>query len=509
MLLMGCAAQAQLHDSISVTKNTYYQNSYSDLELNPLFSSGLKLNNFTQTQVDYQTKQLNFKRVQTAEKINNYRFSSRGVYNYDSKTRVFGSFDFVKQEEEGLGFNFSSQRTEDQMVLAPNYFYAPKKGNWDNQYYNIKGGFAYTFDNNISIGAVINYKNGKNYRKIDPRPQITQHKIGGVGFIGYKFRNHSLILNGGLERERETSDITYVDKYQNAPVYEETYTKFSTGYGRILFNPSYTKYLQQGLDKKSGIGYQYQDKKQLFNVSYAYSHYLNDFYVKDGNSEVFFDSKNIAYKYRILSHEVVGSYKYDGEQLDLKADLGFKTSQTDNFSVIENGQNYRGTTDQLTFNAGVIKNRGDKTLYAIEMGAVYSENKFIDLLAYANKSVNYLDVHASVNADVLHNAKNKINIKLVLSNYVALKENLIFSSTTSNTTFAERVIFQDHAFDVTTKMAASAHVNYDVKLNKNKNLRLFADYQTLMATGHQYETYYKDLNTKVNQNINFGIAIIY
>ncbi|MBN9285436.1 MULTISPECIES: DUF6850 family outer membrane beta-barrel protein [unclassified Flavobacterium] len=510
ILLVSCAANAQLTDSLSVQQNLFYNDVQQHFWKNPLFYTTQHLNDFTLTQIDFSQKNLNLKRVQTADRTTQYSFSTQGIYNVKPRLRLFGGFTFNKIAEKGLGYNFSTQRTENQNVLSPNYFFAPKKGDWDIQNYNLDGGFAYQFDSNILLGAKAFYKNGKSYRTIDPRPEIQQSNYGGELQTGYNFNNNSLFVSAGIAKKTETSNITYVNDAQNAPAYPETFTRFASGYGRIIFNSSYNRYIFNTIDKNFGFGYQYQNSRNKVSATYKYNKSLESFYRKNARGYVYIDDELKMYMYRVIAHTGELNYFYDGEKVDYKAAFGYERQKGDNFSVIENGQNYRMNLDIFTFSNGVIKKDKDRVVYAFELGANYIKHKYIDLLGNTDKLLNTLEIQTSFNKDILAKEKNKINLSVGVKYYMALDEKLVFIPiSSSNTSFADNVIRPDQAFDATSKLQSNIMAQYFYSLSKTKKLRIFANYNTLVALGDQYKTYTTDFNTTESSYFNGGISIIY
>lgn len=509
MLLVSFASKAQLADSLFLKENSFYNSLNEQLWKSPLFFTNQQFSDYTQTDISFNQKELNFKRVQTAAKTTSYNFSTDGIYNVNSRLKIFGDFKVNRIKEKDLGYNFTSQRTESQNVLNPNYFYAPKKGDWEIQKYALKGGLSYQFENNILLGITSFYDNGKYFRKTDPRPEIEASNYGAKLHAGYAYKKHRLILNGGMSQKTEKNSIIYVDDSQNAPVYPETFTRFSNGYGRVVFNSSYTNHIFRTVDENYGAGYQFQNKKNTFSIDYSYSKSMENFYGRNANGKVFINKDNIQHKYRVTSTEVNANYFFDGTEIDYKLGFTFNQNQGDNFSVAEQGQNFRMNLDKIGFNSGVIKKDADKVLYSFEFGANYAQHKYVDLLGTTNKLLDALEIQGSFNKDLFFNVKNKLNIEVSANYYKALDEKLLYNPTASNTNFADNVIFPDHGFDVTSKLFSGLKAQYSLKLPKDKTLRFFGSYTTLVALDKKYLSYVENFDTKESSYFNAGIAIIY
>ena len=508
-IFFSCAVKAQLKDTMHIHQNSFHESVYQQLTQNPIFFINWNLKDFTQTQLAFQKKELNFKRVQTAEQITDFTFSTKGIYNIKPKLRLLGNAEFIKSYEKGLGYNFSSERTENQNVLSPNYFFAPKKGDWEHQHYFLQGGASYAVTSNWLMSGTAFYKNSRSFRIIDPRPQIALSDYGAKINVGYKIRQHTLTAGTFANIENESGSIIYVDDTQNAPVYTETFTQFSSGYGRVVFNNSYNNYIFRTFNRGFKTGYQFQNNQTTLNVLYSYRKSMEDMYGKDANGNTYLDDNLIRFKYRIIEHQSQLNYFFDGVSLDYKLILNYNKQQGDNFSVAENGQNYRMTSDKIQLLSGVLKKDSKQfTFYALELGLNYQQQQIIDLLGSTNKKIHTLDVLVSSNKDFKLKRQQLINLALSFNYYQALDESLQLVATTTNTSFTDNVIRPDHAFDATSKLNSKIALNYFIPLQKSKTLRIFATANYLNALGDDYRKYFP-IENKMNNSFTTGIALVY
>ena len=507
-IFFSCAVKAQLKDTMHIHQNIFHESVYDQLSQNPIFFTNWNIKDFTQTQLAFQKKELNFKRVQTANQITDFTFSTKGIYNVKPKLRLLGNVDFTKAYEKGLGYNFSTERTENQNVLSPNYFFAPKKGDWEHQHYFLQGGASYAATSNWLMSGIAFYKNSRSFRSIDPRPQIALSDYGAEITLGYKIKKHTLTAGTFANIENETGSVIYVDDTQNAPVYTDTFTQFSSGYGRVVFNNSYNSFIYRTINKGFRLGYQYQFDKHQFVATYGYNKSMENSYGKDANGYTYIAEDLVRFKYRIIEHNAKINYYFDGDAKDYKVDVAFSSKQGDNFSVAENGQNYRMTIDKVQLQTGRIKKLSDATNFAIEVGTAFTQHRYIDLLGSTNKKLNTLEVNASANKDFSINSKSNLNIGLAFSHYTALDEDLKLIATTTNTSFTDNVIIPDHAYDVTSKLQSKITLNYTISLPKSKQLRIFATSQFLDALDSKHEAFYP-ISTSTSTQFNAGIAILY
>ncbi|MDN6310839.1 MAG: hypothetical protein L0J60_09200 [Psychroflexus sp.] len=509
IFLSSWLTQAQLKDSLDLTEKSYHDNFLERLENQPLLYTKDLLKNVTQTSLSLESKKLNFKRVQTPEESIIYQFKTEGFFSLSEKLKVFGRFNFDKIEEKQMGFNSTLERTESQAVLTPNYFYAPQKGDWDNQIFDMMGGASYLINNHWSVGGVIHYKNHKAYRDIDPRPDLQLADYSAKVHLGYSFKKHQFIANAGLGSASTTASIIYVDDTQNAPVYKETFTKFSSGYGRVVFNSSYRRFLERERPQTAGLAYSYQYNRSRVSLDYNYLKSIKNSYNRDANKRVYFDEKLIAYKYRSIEHLTKLNFDYDGEKVDYFLQLNYQQQTGDNYSVIDQGQNYKQNIQVIGFNSAILQQENNKMLWQARFSASYLDSDYTDLLGFTKKEISALKLRGEFGKDIWTNSKNKINFTVSAEAYIPVQENLITTQVTSDTSFTDRVITPDHAFDSTSKLRAGAEVNYTLKLPLQKSLRFFVTYQNLSALGHEYQNYAPQLNTSSSHFTNFGLRLFY
>ena len=104
-------------------------------------------------------------RLQTPEKDTNLRLSSMGVYA-SSRWRLYGEFAYDRQFADSVGWLLS----ETPRLGMPYYFASPRKGNWLNETYQLKGAANYRLSHLFDLGAALQIRYHKGARSNDPRP---------------------------------------------------------------------------------------------------------------------------------------------------------------------------------------------------------------------------------------------------------------------------------------------------------------------------------------------------
>ena len=104
-------------------------------------------------------------RLQIPEKDTNLRLSSMGVYT-SKRWRLYGEFAYNRQFADSVGWLLS----ETPRLGMPYYFASPRKGNWLNETYQLKGAANYRLSHLFDLGAALQIRYHKGARSNDPRP---------------------------------------------------------------------------------------------------------------------------------------------------------------------------------------------------------------------------------------------------------------------------------------------------------------------------------------------------
>src|SRR5690606_8319053 len=245
-ILLGWEMFSQSNDSIYIPKKIA-TDIFKELQwLSPIHAQRLPIANYTISGVDLQFVNQNIKRVQTADKTQNYQFITEGVYRINEKIKVFGDSSFNKQIEKGIAYNLSSQRTQNQFLLSPNYYYSRAKGAWDNQFYQFTGGGSDAITRNLFLGL-----------RVDYQILLMARHIASLSFSQRIFK--------------EENQIYYENKTLNTARDPEYYIRFSSGYGFNIYNENFSVYLNKLTSNKVGLDYSYSNSNHFFSLHYFYT----------------------------------------------------------------------------------------------------------------------------------------------------------------------------------------------------------------------------------------------
>ncbi|MBB4805690.1 hypothetical protein HNP38_000962 [Chryseobacterium defluvii] len=506
-LSFGCVS-AQLNDSIFIPANQIYYQQLNRIWDNPIQFSHQKFSDFTETELSAVVKDLNMKRVQTAESSNEFAFNTQGIFNISEKLRLLGSFDYQFVTEKNMGYNLTTGRTEDQFVLNPNYLFVPKKANWETQNYHVKGGVSYNIWKGLDLGAVVDYRNQSSYRKSDPRPEISTADYSGKIFAGYHVGKHQLSVFGGLGRKTETNDIMAVNEAVNAPANPEYFVRFSNGYGRLVYFPSYSDFSYRTIDRNFGGGYAFESNRNFFNINFSYSKAMQTLFGKDANSVTYFEESLEKMKYRLVNYKTDANYWYKGEKMDFMSNVNFQSITGDNYNISEFGQNYRMTLDRLAFANHFLLRDQQKIKLGVTLEGIYNDFSAIDLLGVTYKYVKGMNLNLKFNKDIFYRDSQKVNLELGAVSYFPLSESLTYNAASSNTLLFDNVIKNDHEFDSTSQLGPHFGLQFYQKVTAKADLKIFTNFATLFPLNSSLEQN-TDYNGNPNLYFNAGISLFY
>ena len=117
------------------------------------------------TAVTFNHERGSLARLQTPETESNVRLNSMGLYAV-KRWRLYGEFDYRRQMADSVAWLLS----ETPRNGMPYYFASPRKGNWNNETYQLKGAACYHLSRLFDIGAALKITYHKGARSNDPRP---------------------------------------------------------------------------------------------------------------------------------------------------------------------------------------------------------------------------------------------------------------------------------------------------------------------------------------------------
>lgn len=509
LLLFSFAFSVNAQDTIKV-QNHLIDNQIKNQIFNyPIAYTSPNIKDFTFTEVSYENQQNKFARKQIAEEINTYQFLAQGYFTTKSKWKLFGNLAIKKMLEKNLGWVLSDDRAEEQGVITPHYFFVPRKANWDNQVYNLSGGFSKDITNHVSIAVKANYGAEKYSRVLDPRAQITNRKLGGEAQIGYQIsENHKAFILGAYAENKKDFNFSYSNNNLNAEAYPDTYLRFNAGYGRIL---NYFKSIEQGrsylykdLIDKIGLGYTFSNKKTILTALYYKQNSNNIFYPSLYELK---ETERLKLKTASNHAEIFGMYKWNKKEI--QSTLQFDQSDAKNFDKQSNGYNYTNSLHKINWTTSISKKTNSKIDYLFGLNLLYQQNEYNDVLATTHIELNSLNTGIYASKDFAFN-KSKLNTTVNFNMYFPLPSKLEYYDTSGGTNirFFDEVILHDYAVSTTNYFAPALRLQYSYPTKNNKTVVFFTNLKEKIALKKQTD-YPVSITTNTTYWVQMGVQLNY
>ena len=146
-------------------------------------------------------------RLQTPEKDTNLRLSSMGVYT-SNRWRLYGEFAYNRQFADSVGWLLS----ETPRLGMPYYFASPRKGNWLNETYQLKGAANYRLSRLLDLGAALQIRYHKGARSNDPRPSTESFYSRYHLNVGLNLAPVHISMAAGMVYGTSDNNLIYVNE---------------------------------------------------------------------------------------------------------------------------------------------------------------------------------------------------------------------------------------------------------------------------------------------------------
>jgi hypothetical protein len=508
LLLFSFVFSVNAQDTIKVQNHIIDDQIKDQIFRYPIIYTTPNIKDFTFTEVSYEHQQNEFARKQIANEINTYQFSAQGYFTTKSKWKFFGDLSIKKILEKNLGWVLSDDRAEEHEVIAPHYFYVPRKANWDNQAYVLSGGFSKDITHHLSVAVKANYGTEKYSRTLDARSQIIKRNLGGELQIGYQIlQNHKAFILGSYAENQKDFDYTYNNLNLNYEAYPETYLRFNAGYGRVLnyFKNTESGYLYQDLIDKIGLGYTFTGKNSILTVLYYTQNSNNVFYTSSLDLP---ENERMKIKTKSNHAELFAFHKWNN--IEIQSTLQFDQSDARNFDKQSNGYNYTNSLNKINWTTSFSKKTGSKIDYLFGLNVLYQQNEYHDILATAHIELNSLNTGIYTSKDFAFK-KSKLNATASFNMYFPLsssKLNYYDTSGGTNARFFDEVIIYDYAVNTTNYFAPAIRLEYSYPVKNNKTVVFFTNLKEKIALKKQTD-YPVSINTNNTYWVQMGVQLNY
>ena len=332
----------------------------------PLNFQYYTLKNYTASSLYFELEDGDYKDGRTPETIYNFGLATQGIYKNKKNLLFFGDISIAKTFYKNLKWNLSYQLPERGIMNDPHYFGVPKAGDWNNQEYNINGGFIIPLTKKISLLTKVQYCLSNKYRtKLDPRPEIIYNNLNfNVGGSYNLNKTHHLKAAFSYGYTHVNNDITFSNNNKNTPSNYDIYVKWFAGYGS-LSSPFKNSTQRRMTHSKINLGYSFTNKAINLMADVEYSNNNQITYKNSGIINSHDKSNYLAtYTPKKIETNLLLIYQLETYKT-LKININGYTENADNFWESKGGKSYSSNQNNISAAIAYLK--------------TYSNNRFLDL----------------------------------------------------------------------------------------------------------------------------------
>lgn len=501
---------SRAQDSIIITNHLIDLQVKNQIFKYPVNYTNQYIKDFTFSELSYEYQKNEFARKQVAHEINTYQFKAQGYYTTKSKWKLFGNLSLKKFDEKDLGWVLSNDRSEEQEVILPHYFYVPRKANWTSQEYDVNGGISKNITSRTAIAAKLLYNTGKYSRNLDPRPEIILRKLGGELQLGYQLKEKHKVF-ALVDYSREDKDFTYKykDTHSNVEANPETYLRFNSGYGRIInpFRSNYfggLRFVYKETQNKIGLGYNFNNRNTTLNALFYHQKTNNILYTSVFSTG---DQERLLLETTSNNVEIFAFHKWNKQEI--KSTLKLNKSDSRNFDAKNNGYNYKNDLNSINWLNSLSQKTNSKIDYLLGFDLLFQQNHYSDIMASNDIEINSLSTGIFGSKDFAF-AKSKLNTTVSFNMYFPLPSKLEYYDTSggTNASFLNEVIIYDYAVSTTNYFAPALRLEYSYPVKNNKTVVFFTNLKEKIALKKQTD-YPVSINTNTTYWVQMGVQLNY
>lgn len=335
----------------------FFKKTYTIYTENPIFLSEGNLANFTTSSLYFNNEEGDLHLGQQAAKSTDFGLYTRGLYA-TGKVHFFGFIDINRNYQYDKKWNLSHAEVMPEGFLPdPHYYAASKASDWNNQRYDIQGGFVFPIlQEKWDLAFWGDYNLGEKYRtEYDPRPKITTNmlKLSAQTAL-YLAPQHKIAISGKYAYQNMENKMSFSDTDSQTPFYYEKYPRWMSGYGTLL-NPLSVSTKRNYYQYDYSLSYHYNSLKSKWLLSFDYQNYKTDTYKNANDSEEQDDI--IAHLY---SDTYSGKLHYLGElpnQQFVRASLSAMRQENYNFLTLQDGKSYASTKQNVLFESNFLQQK--------------------------------------------------------------------------------------------------------------------------------------------------------
>ncbi|MFV0541380.1 MAG: DUF6850 family outer membrane beta-barrel protein [Aestuariibaculum sp.] len=368
----------------------------SDFNMTPLNYSYYFIKDYTASSLYINTESGDLKQAQEPEISTEFGLKTQGLYRNNKNILFFGGIDISKSYYKNLKWNLSFMLPKHGIMEDPHYFAVSKAANWNNQEYNIDGGFIIPIKNRFKVLFKTKYNLANKYRTdYDPRTEVTYNELNftlGSNFkINDKYHVKVSAMYGyyNVDNKNIFSNIN-----KNRPVNYDIYVKWFLGYGTLSSPFSTNIPSTKRITNKYSIelGYTYTHNKVTimadFNLLYKnqLTYKTSGVIDKKDSNEYHADFKPTTINTKILSLYNIAPNK----TLKLKLQGNFENGS--NFWYSKGGKTYSRTQNNYLASVSYLNTKTNQDFWDLGIDFNYWDLDQKDALSTTKSSYSNFQV---------------------------------------------------------------------------------------------------------------------
>ena len=470
---------------------------------------------FSTTSLNAEFGKQNFKRVQSPEKMSNYNFESKGVYQLNPKVVISGNLKINREHEDNVPFVLTDERTTNtSFIHNPSYYWAPRAAKWMKQNYLINGQVAYRPVKFLitQLGAEGNFS--KAYRQdADPRPEVSTYQYKVFGKIGFSWNKHSLFGKGRYFNNFRRNNIVFVNNNTNVPSNDSIFIRYNEGYGNQYNGLRFglTEYKVNGY--VWGGEYAFNTSNTHISIGYDYVNAIERFYRIYEYQAADLSKYRIYEKYSGLKtdlHSFYINYLGNFSGYKIASRLTYKDQLDANYNYVLQYTSYRLEQQNLNWKNSLVWFNHKNEAYKLLLDLGYGKNRVKDISVVMDRKLSFFEYHVGIEKEFALVPGHKLVVGVGQSLYIPVQKefNYVPYQSLQENTFVQKVARPDYAYDSTPKIGLNLSAAY--RWDSNKIRYEFAGgFNQLWLTNKTYKETVTTYNGRPNTIATIGLNVYY
>ena len=442
--------------SQAFTDSTYFYRQ-SEKTVNTAFENAVNLNGLEISKagkagINFENSNGHFRRAQEAERQDIFKVATSGIATI-GKFKAAGYFDFSRVYQDSLSWTTKGTQIDAQ----PYYFGSSKAGEYERTIYDLGGILSYDLiKDKLAVASGIEYNLTSSTRSVDPRPKAENFLLIFKPELVYKFKRHSIGLQGTWGYGKERFNLTFKNRdYSVSLGYPDRINYMIYGYGLIETMQSGQATVRKERYQGVALNYATNFRNNQLRASFGYKRWYDD------NSYITSNS---------LTNNLIGTFILDAIRGNLLFNrVGHQHSQQLSLSAVsESGQDKRVLYNSINYNydhqnfdAEYLIRLHHQRKKSLELGASLSYDRLAKEDIISAHDVQNTKVEPGLSAGMYFKARNKDMMSIYFAGgYIVPYNGAITVPPLQETVFTRGVVYPNYTYDSSKAVRLAGKLNY-------------------------------------------------